>query len=197
MAEDEKVFGGVEVKRKIAFLSNSGDAADLGLRMALEDGVQVKLWIKEAAYKSNFDGVLDKTLTWQEAVRWSDFVVFDDGEMPEIWEQVHKYKPCFGGSSFSAKLEHDRRFGHQIMKRIGLKTIESVSYKSGREVINHIKSHDDTLHVVKPTGKEIESHEVLIGKDKDQEDVISQVERLMDLKVLVDSWEVEQKGVGS
>ena len=50
---------------KILFVSKYGDGADIALRMALEDDVQVRLYIDDPKYKGNFSGIVDKVATWR------------------------------------------------------------------------------------------------------------------------------------
>lgn len=179
---------------KIAFLSKYGDAADIAFRMSL-DGHRVTLYIDDTKYKENFDGILPKAKTWQEAVKGRDLVVFDDNKLSHIWERVHKYIPCFGGSSFAARLEDDRAFSHGLMERAGIERIESKTYKTLKEVLSHLKEHK-SAHVIKPEGDKVESHHVIVGEDEDNSDAISQVERFIEQGLKVDHVEVEERKKG-
>ena len=79
--------------RKILFVSNYGDGADIALRMAVEPNTEVLLWIEDPLYRVNFDGVLDKPKSWQDGARWADVIIFDDNACVDIWKKVHKSKP--------------------------------------------------------------------------------------------------------
>ncbi len=176
---------------RIAFLSKYGDAADIALRMAL-DSNKVSLFIEDPKYKENFQGIVPKADTWQQAIKGADLVVFDDTKLSHIHRQIHKQVPCFGGSEFAARLENDRAFGHALMERVGIPRIESKSFKSLREVIPHLKEHK-VAHVIKPSGIKVESHHVIVGEDEDNSDTISQVERLIEMGLPVESVEVEER----
>lgn len=180
----------------VLFLSVNGEGADIAFRMAL-DGVKVRLWIENPKMKDVADGLVQKVKDWRLSVSWANLVVFDynsDG-MADIWEQIHKKVPCFGGSSFGNRLESDRDFSRRIMERCGIPHLESHSFKTLKEAHNHLKSHS-VAHVVKPSGKDVEKHHLIVGQDPNNEDAISQVERLMDLGLKVDSVEVEERKTG-
>lgn len=175
---------------KIAFISTFGDAADIAFRMIL-DGHSVQTYIKDPKYSVNFDGIVKKAKDWRPLVRWADFFFFEDNGCADIWEKVHKQVPCFGGSTFGQRLEKDRHFAHSIMKRAGLQMNECLSFKTLRDVIPHLKEHQER-HVIKPQGKDVESHHLIIGEDEDNADAIARVELLIEQGLKVDGVECEQ-----
>jgi phosphoribosylamine---glycine ligase len=175
---------------KIAFISKWGEAADIAFRMCV-DGNDVRLYIQDPQYGDNFQGLLRKEKDWRNLVRWADLFFFDDQGCNAIWEQVHKQVPCFGGSSFGAKLEKDRHFAQGIMKRCGLETNENHSFKTFKEAINYLKSNKKR-HVIKPQGKDVQSHHLIIGKREDNKDAIDRMELMVEKGLKVDSVEVEE-----
>lgn len=179
---------------KILFLSQYGDSSDICLRMSL-DGNKIKLFIAYPKYKENYDGIVDKVDSWQPWVQWADCIMFDDNKLENIWRQVHRLKPCFGGSSFGAQLENDRAFAHKTMAQAGLERLESVSFNRIDQVISHLKEHK-VAHVVKPQGNKVESHHTIIGEHEDGSDAIAMLERFKSLNVPVEKFEVEERKRG-
>lgn len=181
---------------KVLMLSRYGDGADILFRVGL-DGNKIKLWIEEEKYAGNFDGLVPKVKTWQEAARWADVAVFDNNSQPHIWAQLQKMKvPCFGGSEFGYKLEKERHFAHALMNKVGLEKTTSASFKTLKEVIPYLKSNAKVPHVVKPSGPKCESFHLIVGECDDNSDVIGQVERLIELGLQTESVEVEEKKSG-
>ena len=177
---------------KILFVSKYGDGADLALRCALEDGVEVRLWIDDPKYRVNFSGVLDKCASWQEGERWADLLVYDDNKCLHVQTK----KPKFGGTVFGARLENDRKFAQDLCKRAGLHTGTHKEFKTGQQVLSHLKENPGAW-VVKPQGGKSESHHLIIGSEGHDQETIAQVERLIEMKLPVDSWEVEEKKNGT
>ena len=181
-------------KLKIAFLSRYGDASDIAFRMSL-DGHDVRLYIDDPKYRGNFEGVVRKCDTWQQATRGADLCVFDDNKLSHIWKAVHKTIPCFGGSEFSARLEDDRAFAHSIMARVGIPKLESQTFKTIPDVLKHLRECKKA-HVVKPQGEKCESYHLIVGEDEDNVDAIALTERLASCGVKFDSFEVEERKFG-
>lgn len=181
---------------KIALISKYADSlGDIGFRIGLEDH-KVSLYIDDVKCRENFEGIIPKAKTWQECVRNADLVVFDDNKLSNIWEQVHKSIPCFGGSTFAKRLEDDRDFAHSIMERAGIEKNERKEFKTFKEVLKHLGEHQ-VPHAVKPSGSKVESHHVIIGRNTDNSDAISQVERHMAMGLQVDKIEVEETKFGT
>lgn len=180
---------------KILYVSYYGDSADIAFRIGLS-GDKVQLYIRDPKYAVNYDGIVPKCTDWRKGLIWADLIFFDDNKCTDIWEVAHKMKPCFNGSSFGAKLENDRKFGQSICKRVGLNTVESLTFKTAQEVIKHLKEHNDAAHVVKPQGHKVESHHVMIGEEPDNSDLIMLVERFSELGIPTESIEVEERKFG-
>lgn len=175
-------------------LSKYGDSADILFRIGL-DSNKVCMYTEDPKYAPNFDGMITKAKTWQEAVRGADLVIFDDNAMPEVWKQIHKTIPCFGGSDFGARLENDRAYAHSIMNMAGLPRIESKTYRTLKDVLPHLKEHK-VPHVIKPQGKKVESHHIVVGDGANNDDAIDEVQRLIEQGLEVEAVEVEERKFG-
>lgn len=177
---------------KILWVSKYGDGADLALRCALEDGVEVRLWIDDPKYRGNFGGVLDKAASFQEGERWATLVVYDDNKCTHL----KTTKPKFGGTEFGARLENDREFTQNLCKRAGVEVGFHKEFKTGQQVLTFLKENKGTTYVIKPQGGKAESHHLIIGDEGRDNEMLAQVQRLVDQKLVVESWEVEEKAAG-
>lgn len=182
---------------KILLVSHYGDAADWLFRMGLDDN-KVQIYIEDETSQETFDGLLHKCKDWRRGVQWADLILFDDNRCdPSIWKYSRSLnKPCVGGSPFAAKLENDRAYAHSLMGLAGMPALESRTFKTGQEVIAHLKQ-DKKAHVIKPQGGDkVHSHHLIVGEEDDGSDAIGQVERLIDLKLPINAWEVEERKRG-
>jgi phosphoribosylamine--glycine ligase len=152
----------------------------------------VRLWIDDPKYRGNFAGVLDKAASFQEGERWAEILVYDDNKCTHLKTE----KPKFGGSEFGARLENDRKFAQDLCKRAGVQVGFHKEFKTGNEVLRFLKENAGTTYVVKPQGGKSESHHLIIGDEGRDDEMLAQVQRLVDMGLVVDSWEVEEKQVG-
>lgn len=176
---------------KILYISKYGDGLDIALRMVL-DGQDVRAWIEDPKSQDVYDGLIKKVQSWQSAVQWSDLIVFDNNKQPEIWKQVHRIKPCFGGNAWGHKLEMDRKYAHQIMREVGLTPPEALEFKTIKEAIKHVTEHK-AKHVIKPQGKKVESHHTFISHYIDGLDAVAMLERFQAQNIPYDCIEVEAR----
>jgi phosphoribosylamine---glycine ligase len=160
-------------------------------------GNEVKLWIEMDEYDDTLDGLIEKVFAWKPWVSWCDLVVYDQNSkvLASIHNQIGKTKPQFGGSEFGLKLEKDRKYGRKIMNDIGFEPLESIEFKTIPELVKHLKTHK-VRHVVKPSGKEIKSHHVIIGECEDNEDVIALLEAFEGQNIPFDYIEAEERKIG-
>lgn len=181
---------------KIAIISRFGEGLDIGFRMIL-DGHKVKCFIEEPKMRDVGDGLVPKVTDWKPLVPWADLFVFDYNSkgMAAIWTQIHKQVPCFGGSAFGHKLEDDREFARGIMKRCGLPNLFSKSFSDLKQAHAHLKATPGRW-VVKPSGKMVEKHHLVVGEDESGRDVILAVEEMIDAGLKVDAVEIEEKKKG-
>ncbi len=177
---------------KLLLISEAGYGIDPLFR-ASNRGHQVRVWIKEPSWKNIGDGLLPKVDDWKESEKWCDFVVFDHSGMSEIRKQIKK--PCFGGGEWSDKLEKDRTFAHSIFNSLGFDKIESVKVKTIEEAQKHVVEHKKS-HVVKPVGKNVDSHHVIIGEYEDGSDVNAILESYKAQGLKPEYLEIEERKLG-
>ncbi len=108
---------------KFLFVSWEGLSTDLAWNVKKE-GHEVKFWVKTEEDRDVGDGFLEKVEQWEEHKDWADIIVFDDSGFGKIADSLRKSgKRVIGGSEYTDKLEEDREFGQEEMKRMGVSAL--------------------------------------------------------------------------
>ena len=90
---------------------------------------------------------------WKKLCRWADVVVFDDiGFGAEADSLRAKGKLVVGGSKYTDKLEEDREFGQNEMKRVGMLILPHWDFADFDSAIEFIKKNPGG-YVFKPSGQ--------------------------------------------
>ena len=163
--------------RKFLFVSDVGLIGDLAYAVKNE-GNEVRYCIRSKADKDVSDGFVEKTDDWESLKDWADVIVFDDIGFGSTAERLRKEgRAVIGGSAASDRLELDRDFGHEQLKRAGLQTIPSWEFNTFDAAIEFVKANPER-YVVKPSGK-AQDDKVLsfIGQEDDGLDVLAVLER--------------------
>jgi phosphoribosylamine--glycine ligase len=143
-------------------VSVAGEGAHL-LKMIQNESNDVRLFIKEPAYKSVFDGILPKAKKIDP--RDDEVVIFDFSGFGKIADDMAKRGiPVVGGSSLADKMEQDREFGLELMKEAGIKVPFSQEFKGkAKGVEEFLKANEldangeERRWVFKPSGKNLPS----------------------------------------
>ena len=91
-----------------------------------KEGHEVKAFIKSEEDKDVYDGILDKVGNWEDHIDWADMIVFDDIGFGEVADKLRKQgKLVIGGSVYTDKLEEDRKFGQDEMKKAGMNILST------------------------------------------------------------------------
>src|SRR5580658_10346507 len=103
-------------KRKFLFVSLSGLIGDIAWQV-LKEGHDVRYYIE--------DGFVPKSKDWERDVKWADIVVFDDtlGQGAKAHTLRAAGKPVIGGTEYTDRLEDDRSFGQEELKKAGVNII--------------------------------------------------------------------------
>ena len=163
--------------RKFLFVSDIGLIGDLAYAVKNE-GNEVRYYIRSKTDKDVSDGFVEKTDDWESLKDWAEVIVFDDIGFGNTAERLRKEgRAVIGGSAASDRLELDRDFGHEQLKRAGLQTIPSWEFNTFDAAIEFVKANPER-YVVKPSGK-AQDDKVLsfIGQDDDGLDVLAVLER--------------------
>ncbi|MBI4276392.1 phosphoribosylamine--glycine ligase [Candidatus Uhrbacteria bacterium] len=167
-----------ETQKKLKFLfvaieSLSGDLA----WQLIKEGHDVKMYLKVEGDKEVFDGFVPKVDKWEPHVDWADVIVFDDVGWGKEAEQLRKSgKYVVGGSLYTDRLENDREFGQEEMKRMGLVTLPNQAFTSFDTAITFLKANP-ARYVFKPSGSASNEKDLLfIGEEEDGRDILEVLE---------------------
>jgi len=163
--------------KKFLFISAEGLIGDLAYAVRNE-GNEVRYFIRNKSEKDISDGFVEKIEDWESSKDWSDVIIFDDIGFGTIAERLRKEgKAVIGGSATSDRLELDRDFGQEQLKKAGLQTIPSWEFNTFDEAINFVKDNP-ARYVVKPSGR-AQDDKVLsfVGQEEDGLDVLAVLQR--------------------
>lgn len=137
---------------RFLILSQGGDGVGLALRLKLE-GHEAKLWIRDPYSENHGKGLVD----FAEEYRMGQTVIADCTGLGVLMDKFRDDGvPIFGGSSFADKLETDRQFSEDLMKRAGIEVPQSVRVKSWGDAKKQIEKlaeeGDGGKVVLKPEG---------------------------------------------
>ena len=167
-----------KIPKKFLFVSNESLSGDLAWQIKKE-GHEVKIYIQAESDKDVYDGFLDKVEKWESHKDWADVIVFDDVGFGEIADKLrHESKLIVGGSKYADKLEEDREFGQNEMKRVGMTILPHWDFTNFDEAIKFIKENPGQ-YVFKPSGT-ISSDQkgiLFIGNEEDGMDLIEILEQ--------------------
>ena len=163
--------------KKFLFISIDGLINDIAWQAAKE-GHEVKYFIKNKDVADIADGFVKKTVDWREDVDWADIIVFDDvlGQGREAEALRKKGKLVVGGTPYTDKLEDDRSFGQEELKRYGISIIPYREFTSFDEAIGYVHANP-SRYVIKPSGQAQNIKRLLfVGEEEDGRDVVQVLE---------------------
>ncbi|MFW6134173.1 MAG: phosphoribosylglycinamide synthetase C domain-containing protein [Elusimicrobiota bacterium] len=160
-------------KKNFLFVSIEALISDIAWQVSKE-GHAVKYYIESEAYKDVGGGFLEKSLDWKNDVDWADIIVFDDvlGHGTKASELRKAGKKVIGGTPYTDRLEDDRAFGQEELKKQGISIIPYKDFTSIEEAIEFVKNNPGR-YVLKPSGQAQNIKGLLfVGEDYDGRDVI-------------------------
>src|SRR5262249_451497 len=109
------------MSRKFLFVSLSGLIGDIAWQV-VKEGHEVRYFIADEKEQDIADGCVTKSHNWEADVSWADVVIFDDtlGEGEKAQKLRLSGKPVIGGTPYADKLEDDRSFGQEELKKAGV-----------------------------------------------------------------------------
>jgi len=164
--------------KKFLFVSIEALSGDLAWQLKKE-GHQVKVFIKAKYDADVYSGFLEKVDAWEPYKDWADVIIFDDVGFGEIADKLRKQgKLVIGGSQYTDKLEIEREFGQNELKRSGVNILPSWQFSNYDEGIKFIKENPDR-YVLKPTGNtpSIGKGLLLLGQDENGKDLLELLEQ--------------------
>src|SRR5262250_2922869 len=164
-------------KKKFLFNSLSGLIGDIAWQVSKE-GHEVRYYIKEEKEADIADGFVAKSDNLERDTEWADIVVFDDtlGQGEKAQELRAKGKKVVGGTAYTDRLEDDRSFGQEELKKAGVNIIPYKEFDSFDDAIEHV-AQNPGRYVIKPSGEEQNvKRRLFVGEEDDGQDVIRMLE---------------------
>ncbi|MBU0648331.1 phosphoribosylamine--glycine ligase [Patescibacteria group bacterium] len=143
-----------------------------------KEGNEVRYFIGSESDKEVADGFVPKTDDWKRDLDWADIVIFDDsiGSGKEIIETKKRGIPVIGGTPYTDKLEENRSFGQEELKKAGVPILPHKYFFDFDEAIGFVKENPHE-YVIKPSGDAQNIKRLLfVGMEKDGSDVVRVLE---------------------
>ena len=160
-------------KKKFLFDSLSGLIGDIAWQVSKE-GHEVRYYIKDQKEADIADGFVAKSENPEKDAEWADIIVFDDtlGQGEKAQALRAQGKKVIGGSAYSDRLEDDRSFGQEELKKAGVNIIPYREFDSFDEAMEHVVKNPDR-YVIKPSGEaQNVKRRLFVGEEEDGQDVI-------------------------
>lgn len=165
--------------KKIKFLFVSADnlIGNIAWRTH-QEGHLVKYCNDHLGEEDALDGFLPKVKNWRRHIAWADVIVFDEvfgyGAIAEKLRA--KGKLVLGGTTYTDRLEEDRSFGQQELKKAGVPILRYFEFSSCKAAGRYLKQHPGQ-YVVKVSGKmQNDKNLVYVGQLADGSDVAQMLE---------------------
>ena len=139
--------------KNFLFVSLNALISDISWQVHKE-GHNVKYYITEEAEKGIADGFVPKTSNWEADIDWADVIVFDDvlGQGQKAKKLRDEGKYVIGGTPYTDRLEDDRFFGQEELKKAGVNIIPNHNFTSFDDAIAYVGDNPGR-YVVKPSGE--------------------------------------------
>lgn len=164
--------------KKFLFVSDEALNGDLAWQV-VRDGHKVKMYVRDRADADVFSGFIERVPVWKPWVKWADVIIFDDENFGHEADRLRKRgKAVIGGSRYTDKLELNRDFGQQEMKKHGINVLPSWQFTDYDEALAFIRKRK-MRYVFKPSGhvgseaKDL----IFIGQYDDASDLLEHLER--------------------
>src|SRR5215467_2969157 len=159
-------------KKKFLFVSLSGLIGDIAWQISKE-GHDVRYYIDNEKERDIADGFVPKSTNWENDVEWADIIVFDDtlGQGAKAQALRAAGKPVIGGSEYTDRLEDDRSFGQEELKKAGVNIIPYEDFDSFDSAIEFVRKNPDR-YVIKPSGEaQNVKRRLFVGEEEDGDEI--------------------------
>lgn len=185
-------------KIKFLFVSLEGLIGDIAWQV-IKEGHEAKYCIQNKKGQDIADGFVPKAGDWQKEIDWADVIVFDDvlGQGKLAGGLRQKGKRVIGGTEYTDRLEDDRSFGQEELKKIGVHIIPYTEFSSFDEAIVFVKENPNR-YVIKPSGEAQNIKRMLfVGEEEDGKDVIEMLEAHKKIKGnKIKQFQLQRKVIG-
>lgn len=160
-------------QKKILIISKTGDIGDIAWQM-VKEGHDVKMHTEISAEREIADGFVAKCENWEQEVGWADLIIFDDvqGQGTIAQKLRQQGKLVVGGTPYTDRLEDDRAFGQEELKKVGINIIPHKDFTSFDDAIIFVQQNPGQ-YVLKPSGNAQTNKGLLyVGEEEDGKDVL-------------------------
>ena len=164
-------------KKNFLFVSLTGLISDIAWQVSKE-GHEVRYFIADKKERDIADGFVAKSKDWEKDKEWADIIVFDDtlGQGEKAQALRKEGKPVIGGTAYGDKLEDDRSFGQEELKKAGVNIIPYAEFESFDNAVDHV-TQNPGRYVIKPSGEaQNVKRRLFVGEEEDGQDVIRMLE---------------------
>lgn len=185
-------------KKKFLFISIDGLISDIAWQV-VKEGHEVRYFIENEAESDIADGFVPKSNNYSADIDWADVVVFDDvlGQGKKAEELRKLGKKVVGGTSYTDKLEDDRSFGQEELKRAGIPIIPYSEFSNFDDAIDYVQKNPGE-YAIKPSLEAQNIKRLLfVGEEPDGKDVLQVLEaykRVISDKVKV--FQLQKRAIG-
>ena len=163
--------------RRFLFVSLDALIGDIAWQVS-RAGNDVRFYIDSESERQIADGFVPKVDSWEEHVDWADVIVFDDvlGQGEKAAELREAGKLVVGGTAYTDKLEDDRTFGQNELRKHGVSIIPFEEFSDFDAAIAYIRANP-APYVIKPSGEAQNIKRLLfVGQEDDGMDVVHVLE---------------------
>lgn len=159
---------------RVLFISNCLIAGAVAHKM-VEEGHDVKIFIKDKLGRRNFDNIIAHTDDWKTELSWvgkDGLIVFDDVGYGKAQDRLRRegYK-VFGGTQMTDMLELDREYGQKIFREYGMKTVPLIDFDNIEDAIIYAQNNKGSWVVKQNDHKHRQIS--YVNNDDESEDTIS------------------------
>lgn len=163
--------------KKFLFVSLSGLIGDTAWQ-CVKEGHDVRYWIGAEDERDIADGFVPKVDNWENEVDWAEVIVFDDtlGQGAKAQTLRMQGKAVVGGTPYTDRLEDDRSFGQEELKKAGVNIIPYREFEDFDSAIQFVRENPGR-YVIKPSGEaQNVKRRLFVGEEDDGGDVINVLE---------------------
>ncbi len=163
--------------RRFLFVSLDALITDIAWQVA-RAGNEVRYYIGSESERQIGDGFVPKVDDWESHVDWADVIVFDDvlGQGEKAAELRAAGKFVVGGTAYTDRLEDDRSFGQQELRKDGVPIIPFEEFTDFDTAIDYVTAHP-APYVIKPSGEAQNIKRLLfVGQEDDGRDIVHVLE---------------------
>jgi len=134
----------------------------------LDEGNDVSMWIEDKSFQIQGKGMVPKVPTASSGLSKDvDLVIFDMVGMGQLADRLRKRGfTVLGGGTFNDRLELDRTFGIELMRKAGMATPKTKTFTDWGEAKDYVKKNENAL-VFKPH-KNLPTHLTHVAEDNDE-----------------------------